>query len=348
MKKTSVFSIFCLVTMPFVTHATEVSKHLTTVVEPKPIKRVAPKYPRNAAMNKREGWARLSYIIEKDGSVSNIIVNETSGSPDFAKASIKAMKSWQFEPAFENGEPIQQCVNAVRMDFRMGKSSTKGVRRKFRSKYNLANQSLKNKDYSQLEVYLAAMTKMKNRHMSETNYLHMLSADYAKIKDNKEKRLFHLERIALDILSEDVQLSILGSIFDLHLENNEFVAANTTFNRIAKLSSAEPYLDSYKQVIAKIDSFIEGPENLVISGNIKQNKFWHYQLVRNDFSLTQVDGKLTKLDVRCANKRHVYTVEENNTWKIPKSWKNCSIYVYGEDNTQFTLVEHPFNQIAKL
>jgi len=108
------------------TSAIEIAQHLTTVVEPKPLKRVHPKYPINAARNSREGWAKLSFIIEQDGSVSNVIANETSGSLDFTKAATKAVKQWKYQPAMENGEPIQQCVNSVKIDFSMGENGTKG------------------------------------------------------------------------------------------------------------------------------------------------------------------------------------------------------------------------------
>jgi len=42
------------------------------------------------------------------------------------------------------------------------------------------------------------------------------------------------------------------------------------------------------------------------------------------------------------------TVEENNTWKIPSSWKSCNIFVFGEPSTNVNLVEHPIkNQLCR-
>jgi hypothetical protein len=57
-------------------NAIDISRHLSTTTEPTPTFRVDPKYPKNAARNSREGWARFSFIIEKDGSVSNVITKE--------------------------------------------------------------------------------------------------------------------------------------------------------------------------------------------------------------------------------------------------------------------------------
>jgi hypothetical protein len=40
-------------------------------------------------------------------------MQETSGSKDITLAAKKTVMKWQYQPAIENGEPIQQCVNSV-------------------------------------------------------------------------------------------------------------------------------------------------------------------------------------------------------------------------------------------
>ena len=159
-------------------HLDELSKHLTTVVEPEPIKRVHPKYPQKAAREGRSGWSKFSFIVEKDGTVSNIIEIASSGSTDFSKAAEKALKSWRYQPAMENGEPVQQCLNTVQMDFRISNGSD-GVRRRFSKTYKKAMQAFEAKDYQQLEELLDKLRSFDYRHIGENNYLHTISALYA-------------------------------------------------------------------------------------------------------------------------------------------------------------------------
>ncbi len=324
--------------------AIEIAKHLTTIVNPEPIVRVAPKYPINAAKSKREGWAKLSFIIEKNGSVSNVLVTETSGSKDFANAAIKAVAKWQYKPAMENGEAIQQCANSVKMDFRMKNEGESAVTRRFKKKYTLALAALDKKDYPAVEQYIEKMFEIKYRHLTENNILHNLAAEYAEAINDPEKQLYHLDRITLGnnkSISPENKLSILNDRFLLAVKLNKFQKAYNSYKQLKKLDLAKPYLPKYEAVIAKVDNFIGGEQNIVIDANLKQQEFWRYSLVRNEFSLTDISGSLNKLDIRCANKRHVYSVENNNTWNIPKAWKNCSLFVYGEDDTSFKLVEHP-------
>jgi TonB family protein len=322
--------------------AVEISKHLTTITEPVPITRINPKYPIKAAREGRSGWAKYSFVIEKNGRVSNIVEIDSSGSKDISKAGLKALKKWQYQPAMENGQPIQQCVNTVQLDFQMSKTKG-GVRKRFRRKYELALKALKEEEYVRLEELILEMKKIPYRYTSENNSLHTLSAEYAEVIGDKKKQLQHLSSISF-LNSERLnkyKLAVLHERFFLAASLNRFQSAYRVYNQLKTMDEAKPYIGDYEKVIAKIDTMIGSELDIVIDANISDKDFWHYTLVRNEFSLANIEGSLNKLDIRCANKRHVYSVENNNTWTIPKAWKNCSILVYGDDDTSFKLIEHP-------
>jgi len=338
-------SVIVVLSLLVPTQAAELSQHLVTRVEPEPIKRVPPKYPIAAARSAREGWARLSFVIDEEGNVNNILVTETSGSRDLTKAAVKAAKQWKYKPAMENGKPVQQCVNSVQMDFRMNKNGTTGATRKFISKYKKAQKALVDKNYTELEKQLASMKKSKYMHLSENNYFHLLSADYAKERGQKNKQLSHLNRVAMSLSSlpdEKQKLSVLYQTFRLQVELFEFQAAHSSYEKLIKLPSAKPYLEQFSKTMTLVNAAIAGDKNLILDGTISKD-FWRADLVRNEFSLMEVEGSLHTLDVRCANKRHVYTIEEQSTWKVPVSWGSCSIYVFGEPKTTFKLVEYPLS-----
>lgn len=346
MKNPFIFSILIstLISPLLFAQQAKLSKHLSTITNPTPIIRVMPKYPISAARNKREGWAKMSFIVETDGSVSNVLVTETSGSKDFAIAAKKAVSKWKYQPAFEDGKPIQQCLNIVQMDFKMTKGGQTGVTRRFRSTYNKALEALKNKEYEQVEQLLLTFKKIKKLHLSENNYYHILAADYAKAINDKALQLHHLYRVTLSnerLTPASQQLSILIDRFTLEVSLNKFHSALATLNKLHALPAAKPYLVNLDKTMAKVDAFIGGDSDFIINGNIKDKDYWQHALIRNEFSIINIDGRLNKLDVRCANKRHVYTVENDNTWTIPSSWKNCSIFVFGEDKASFKLIEHP-------
>lgn len=344
MNKLFTISIISSVLLSNSTNAIEISKHLSTTTEPVPKVRVNPKYPVNAARNNREGWAKFSFIIEKDGSVSNVIAIDNSGSKDITLAAKKAVMKWQYEPAMENGEPIQQCVNNVQLDFRMHKDGTTKVTRKFNSTYKKAIKALEEKNYSEVDKYLASLKKIKYLHMSENNYLQLLQAQYAKDIGDDALQLSHLYKVNFieNEKNSEHALSILEQRFNLELKLNRLKQAYSTFKRMEKNPAAKPYLESYNAVIKRVDEFVNSDKDVVVSADIRNGDYWQHSLVRNEFTLTSIKGKLSKMDIRCANKRHVYSIENNNTWQLPESWKQCHIFVFGENNATFNLVEHPF------
>lgn len=73
--------------------------------DPKPIYRVAPQYPQNAAMIGNDGLIKLKFRITKDGHVDDITVEKGKQGSAFAKAAIKAVSQWRYKPRIVNGEP---------------------------------------------------------------------------------------------------------------------------------------------------------------------------------------------------------------------------------------------------
>ena len=149
----------------------------------------------------------------------------------------------------------------------------------------------------------------------------------------------------ISYINEDKQslqhkFSVLNKRLKLAIELNQFKSALDIYQQLTGLEQSKPYLETYQRLMSQISTLIDSPKDFAVAGDIKDRDYWHYDLVRNEFSITDIQGQLNKMDVRCANKRHVYTIENNNTWKIPESWKSCSLLIYGDDNSRFTLVEH--------
>lgn len=65
-------------------------------------------YPANALKNKDQGRAYILFIIEQDGSISNVVVNKSSGFEELDEAALKhvsAMPNWK--PGTQRGKPVR-------------------------------------------------------------------------------------------------------------------------------------------------------------------------------------------------------------------------------------------------
>ena len=78
----------------------------------KPIIRIDPKYPREAARKKLNGYVKMLFDITAEGVPANIHVIESYPNNVFVKESVKALKKWRYTPT------ERKCL-PLRLDFQM-------------------------------------------------------------------------------------------------------------------------------------------------------------------------------------------------------------------------------------
>lgn len=354
------------------------ARKVQTIIEATPQMRVAPKYPTNEARSGRDGWVELSFIVEPDGSTSNIIVKNSSGSKAFEKEAVKATKRWKYSPAIENGKAIQQCNNSVQLDFKMSRKA--GVTKKFNRLYNKFTEAITSNDTEKVAELFPKMRDYELYTHLESYYQYTTLAIYEEKYGSKQQQYKYLSRAirfsgAYDYFKklkqqdaiasasvkvksgEDSQETIkqnnlafnqqletslapvLHQKLVLELELNKLSQALRTLEQLMLLSVNSENHNAYANQQGVIDRFILSDEPFKIAGAIANNDFWHHKLLRNEFAFAQINGGIHKIDLRCSNKRHVYTVTDQSKWKIPSAWKDCSIYVYGDDDATFMLIE---------
>jgi protein TonB len=79
---------------------------------PKLVKQTVPVYPEEARKKGIQGEIMVQILVGTDGSVKEAtIVSNKTGSKDFEKAALDAVKQWKFEPGKLDGKPVE--VNVV-------------------------------------------------------------------------------------------------------------------------------------------------------------------------------------------------------------------------------------------
>jgi protein TonB len=75
----------------------------------KPIKRVDPQYPADAARSGTQGYVEVEFVVDESGNVASVSVVNAKPARTFEAAAVKAVKQWQFAPGGGRGK--------VRLDF---------------------------------------------------------------------------------------------------------------------------------------------------------------------------------------------------------------------------------------
>ncbi len=76
-----------------------------------------PKYPAEAAAAKVDGRVILKLLVRTDGTVEDVVVERSEPAGVFDAATVEAARMWTFDPATEDGRPVERWVR-VPVDFR--------------------------------------------------------------------------------------------------------------------------------------------------------------------------------------------------------------------------------------
>ncbi|WP_144210879.1 energy transducer TonB [Shewanella donghaensis] len=86
-----------------------------------PVVQVSPQYPMVAARDGREGFVIVEFDINTVGTVINARVLQAEPKRVFDRSAIQAIKGWKYKPKVEQGMPVIQSNQRVRLDFTLDK-----------------------------------------------------------------------------------------------------------------------------------------------------------------------------------------------------------------------------------
>lgn len=130
----------------------------------KPLVKVNPKYPAREADRGIEGWVDLSFVVSPEGTVEELIVDNSSGRKAFEEEALRAVRKWRYEPALLDGKPVEQCYTKVRITFSIPQKRLKrAARMRFKKEYAKATAFL---EQGQLEEAKAKIDEIEREHVT--------------------------------------------------------------------------------------------------------------------------------------------------------------------------------------
>lgn len=85
---------------------------------PRPVRQLAPEYPRTARARNVQGSVRLAVLVDEAGRVADAQVLQSEPPGVFDAAALAAVRTWQFEPALYQGQPVRMRMH-LHMPFRL-------------------------------------------------------------------------------------------------------------------------------------------------------------------------------------------------------------------------------------
>ena len=311
-----------------------------------PLKRVDPRYPSQAIRKGREGWVRLSYVIDEEGRVKDPVVEDFFGSPSFKRSALSAVKKWQYNPAIKDGEPTQQCHQAVQMDFAI--SGKSGATRKFIKAYKDADERFNAGDVDAADEALKELLAWDTLNRYENTWLLNLESHIASKQGDVEREAQSLTRLLASngskrfnnmVFDEDYVAYALQRKIILDAQRGYYAEALKSYTTLQDMEAQETRIGEIASLISQIEESIASEQNLTVPVTIGSDGNWFHTLVRSKFAFGNIQGELDTVEVRCDTHREKFTVAEAHVWQIPSSWGQCQVMVKGDSETKFDLIE---------
>lgn len=90
-----------------------------TAGDARPIVRINPDYPPEAARDGIEGWVELRFSIDQSGAVQNVTVVNSEPKRIFDRAAKRALQRWKYQAKMEAGKAVVQQGLSVMLEFKL-------------------------------------------------------------------------------------------------------------------------------------------------------------------------------------------------------------------------------------
>ena len=299
-------------------------------------------YPRRALTRGEEGWVYLNFFVDTDGKPYDIDLLDRSGSPTFEDAAIRALRSTTFEAAEYNGRKVN---HGYRMQYTFeieGKSAlyAESFKRRFYEVVNAISSKLKD----EAEVGLTVLRERRRTLHEDAMYW------TAKYYFNQEwgtasEQLISVSRaIGHDrgrrFMDANLHQQLLWSKLILQLQQKKYVSALDTLERFSELKDADAALQEqaakYKRAIddLKLSSLI-----IAVEGTLGPKGNWGHELIRDRFSVTEVEGQLGEFILTCQRDRLRFEYEPGIEYSYNDSSGTCRVGVTGDPGTSFRFIQ---------
>jgi TonB family protein len=290
-----------------------------------------------------DALVHLLLNVTADGHASDVKIERLYGRPVFGQSAIDSAKATQFQPATENGKPVDYHGLSITMLY-LGALPQYAIPIPLSIAYSDAIDLAKD---GKVDAAIKAFDEILNA--PQANLYGRCMAAYAEAKLYWEKKdidnALYFVRIANmqhdRFLPDNVAFKALHLEFAFAAASGQYVEALNAFDELKKNDQIESggaearSADDMKKAIAATTP-------VTVRGWVHDGTFsgsWRHQLFRRIFEFHDIKGKLDHFELLCDGHSVTSVISETAAWTVPKDWSKCNLYVLGEAGTTFQFYE---------
>jgi TonB family protein len=304
-----------------------------------------PKYPSRMVDMGGEGWVVISFVVQRDGTVRDPVVIDSSRR-DFERAALEAARQFTYDPAELDGEPVEQVVPMYRFTFMLDPQSD-SARQDFRRRFLQFEQQIARGDLDRAAVALANMESVGRLNLYEDAFYWWAKAIFHGAKgEHRQRRESLLRAIAYagkndrGGLAAPLHIQALAYLYGEYIRTGELAAALKTYEELVARVGDGKESPEIRVHVESVRAMLAGQGPLQAEGYLEDDRAWPHTLSRGGFEFIDISGQLHRFFLWCEQRTVELKIDPASSWQVPPSWGACQIYVRGEPGTQFTLVEY--------
>lgn len=290
-----------------------------------------------------EGLVVLQATVTKDGVLKDQRVTGLIGIQVFADKALESSKDWHYQPATRNGVPVDRANWQILVTF-FYRPAVTGARDEIYRDFREINELSGQGKYADAIARLLPILSMPHLNLYEREAVFLqLAIGYGHQGDILTAReyLDDVTLIGEKYLSKSLRPTLWRMAFITNAQTGQILEAKEAFE---KLNAVQPVAadDPLAKSMQSVDVRMRESTILTATGRIAKTSLlqsWKHKLVRHNFAIQKVDGKLDRLEVGCGERLTESAFSDKAEWHIPKNWDKCELIAHGDPGTTFTLAE---------
>src|SRR5690606_4770354 len=313
------------------------------ILAPQPVELTTPEVASRGgrADELREGWVKLRYSVLADGTTADVRVVDAMPAGLDPLSAVAAARTWMFEPATVDDEPIDWHNNLAVIVFDREPPGHEDPL-PFAQAYEEVAELITSGIYEQAKSRSERMQREHAFTLEDIGLALMQRAALEHALGDPHAALDAVRRATQPevVMLEDEELKIaLEHRFALEIQLGRAVDALETYERrntLERLRSRDPMA----RQAAALRQALQNPEtSLAAQGRLNGDGQWVHTLTWGTVAVGDLDGHIENLEVECSRNKAALPFEADVELTIPETWGECALFVHGVPNTTITLYE---------
>jgi len=298
-------------------------------------------FPKSYSGSRLEGWALLSYVVAKDGSVNDIEVISHSAVVDTQAEAQRYLNNLVFSPAIKGEQAVE---SGYLFTYQAGKYFTgyanDKASRGFISGYDDVNTLIKEKNFKEAELELAQLFTDHTKNTAEQALFAWLKSQFYYFQQqwqgfDEQVKVAYLLRAQLPT---ELHYTVVKSALQWFIYKQDFYLAYNAINSLGKIEGKVFTSENKLATTKQVDELLAQTTVINTEITLHDQQVDYISLSRANIVLENAQN-LEQVELRCANQVVKFSPSKQIVYAVDPASRRCGLLLKSKKSEQLTLTQ---------